>query len=131
MPFVFVDEKGIMVKIIIAGSRILSNYDLVAMECDRFIGEYFSDCDIEVVSGKCGQGADAIGEKYAENRSYKVKEFPADWNKYGHAAGPIRNAKMADYANAAIVFWDGKSRGSINMILVAQKKGLVVKVVRI
>ena len=120
-----------MMKIIIAGSRSLSNYELVARECDRFIGEYFSDCDIEVVSGSCGHGADAIGEKYAADRGYPVVKFPADWNRHGRTAGPIRNAQMADYANAAIVFWDGKSRGSMNMISLAQKKGLVVKVVRV
>ncbi len=36
--------------------------------------------------------------------------FAADWNKYGKKAGPVRNRKMADYAEALIAVWDGKSR---------------------
>ncbi len=44
-----------------------------------------------------------------------VKEFPADWDQHGNAAGPIRNAQMADYADALLLIYDGESRGSLNM----------------
>jgi hypothetical protein len=46
-------------------------------------------------------------------------------------AGPIRNGEMAKYADALIVFWDGKSRGTKNMIDLAERYGLKVRVVRI
>lgn len=42
--------------------------------------------------------------------------MPADWDRLGKKAGMVRNAQMADYADAAIVFWDGKSNGTANMI---------------
>lgn len=66
----------------------------------------------------CGtaRGADTLGKQWAEAHQIPVKEFPADWNQYGKAAGPIRNKQMMEYADAAIVFiWDN-SRGSANMI---------------
>lgn len=35
---------------------------------------------------------------------------PADWERLGKAAGPIRNEEMAEIADALIAFWDGQSR---------------------
>ena len=81
----------------------------------------------EVVCG-LAKGADTWGAEWARGLNIPVKEFPADWNKYGRAAGPIRNKQMADYADAAIVFiWDN-SRGSKNMIETMQKLGKPVYV---
>ena len=55
-----------------------------------------------------------------------VKEFPANWARHGRSAGPIRNQEMAEYADALIALWDGKSKGTENMISEAQKRGLKV-----
>ena len=55
---------------------------------------------------------------------------PADWDKHGKAAGPIRNAEMAEVADALIAFWDGQSRETKSMIDLARKKGLQVAIVR-
>ena len=43
-------------------------------------------------------------------------------------AGPIRNAQMANYADALIAFWDGSSTGTRDMIRKAEEKGLKVHV---
>lgn len=53
----------------------------------------------------------------------------ADWDIYGKSAGYIRNAEMAKYADACVVFWDGKSRGTKHMIDLAKKEGIGLKVV--
>lgn len=98
-------------KVIIAGSRDITDYDLVSYAI--FISYY---AITEVVSGKEPNGVDALGERYAKDIGVDVKPFPADWNKHGKAAGPIRNGEMADYADAAVIVWDGKSPGSRNMI---------------
>lgn len=55
--------------------------------------------------------------------------MPADWDGKGKAAGYIRNAEMADYADALIAFWDDESRGTGNMIALAQDKGLKVRII--
>lgn len=64
----------------------------------------------EVVSG-VAHGVDKLGERWAQAHKIPVKQFPAQWNKYGNAAGPIRNREMAEYADALIAVWDGQSRG--------------------
>ena len=74
------------------------------------------------------RGVDSMGEEWAKSKSIPVRRFPADWDGLGKAAGFIRNAEMADYADALIAVWDGKSRGTANMIEVAKKKGLKVHV---
>lgn len=70
----------------------------------------------EVVCGMA-KGADTLGKKWAIcDAQLPVANFPADWDKHGLAAGPIRNGEMADYADGLIVFiWDG-SRCSANML---------------
>jgi len=112
-------------KVIIAGSRDFNDYEKLVKKCDFYLSNVR---DIEIVSGTA-RGADKLGERYAKERCYPIKEFPANWDEYGKSAGSIRNREMADYADALIAFWDGKSRGTKDMIEAAQKKGLRIKVV--
>ncbi len=83
----------------------------------------------EVVSGGA-KGVDVMGEEWAEKNGIPVKVFKADWKTYGRAAGPKRNEQMAEYAEALLAIWDGKSKGTANMIKNAEKNGLVVHVFR-
>lgn len=107
-------------KTIIAGSRGVSDQETVnkAIESSGFP-------ITEVVSGGCS-GPDTLGENYARANNIPIKRFWPDWNKYGRAAGPIRNSQMASYAEALIAIWDGQSRGTKNMIEEAWNKGLKV-----
>jgi len=113
------------VKVIIAGGRSFSDYNLLREVCDHMLQ---NQVEVEIVSGKA-RGADSLGEKYAKEKNYTIKEFPADWEKYKKSAGYIRNKEMAQYADAAIVFWDGKSKGSKHMIELSQEYNLKLKVV--
>lgn len=109
-------------KVIIAGSRHMpySAYPLIAQAVDKFE----SLTGNKITEGVCGlaRGADIYGKKYLRlERGLPVKDFPADWNTHGKAAGPIRNAEMRDYADGLIAFiWDG-SRGTANMIEIMVK----------
>ena len=77
----------------------------------------------EVVSGGA-PGADKGGEFWARLNRIPVKSFPADWETHGKAAGPIRNAQMAEYADALALFPGG--RGSCSMLRSARRQGLTV-----
>lgn len=107
-----------MIKTIIAGGRDyqFTDEDLEFLNKNR---EQVS----EVVCGGAS-GADANGQAWAESHGIPVKMFPADWKKYGRAAGPIRNREMAEYADALILFPGG--RGSESMRREAEKAGLKV-----
>ncbi len=112
-------------KIIIAGGRTFDDYDLLCQICDKTLS---LQSEIEIVSGTAN-GADKLGEKYASEKGYPIKQFPADWDKYGKSAGYKRNEEMAKYADALIAFWDGKSRGTKHMINLAKRYELKVKIV--
>ena len=114
-----------MFKVIIAGTRSFDDYELLKAKMDRLLSQ---QRDVEIVSGTA-RGADQLGERYAVERGLPIKQFPADWNTYGKSAGYRRNAEMAEYADAAVVFWDGKSRGSKHMIDLAKRKGIAVRVI--
>lgn len=113
-------------KIIIAGGR---NFNQKGM-MKRVMIQHGISSEDEIVSGHCPTGADALGEELAKYFNAKVKLFPADWNKYGKSAGPKRNAQMAEYADKAIVFWDGKSAGSRNMIGEMKKRNKHVQIIK-
>lgn len=131
-------------KLIIAGSR---DFNFYANEKTNAISTYYIDTflDIlgirptEVVCG-CGGteaegldkaiedgyivssgGIDRLGEYWADAQRLPIKRIPAEWKKLGRSAGPIRNAKMAEYGDALLLIWDGESRGSANMKLQMQK----------
>lgn len=117
-------------KLIVAGSRgfSASNYDLLWIEIMNRYANKVVYKEIEIVSGGC-YGADLLGEQFAKEFKLNVQRFPAEFDKYGKAAGPIRNKQMAEYADAAIVFWDAESRGSLNMIQLMRKMGKKVVVI--
>ena len=104
-------------KTVIAGSRSINNINYLYKAIQE------SGFEItEVVSGGA-KGVDKLGEQYAKAHNIKVTGFPAEWNKYGKAAGVIRNQKMAEYADALIAVWDGSSKGTLNMITNAKTSG--------
>lgn len=111
-------------KIIIAGSRDFNDFDKLCKACDYLLK---NKKDIEIVSGDA-RGADRLGEKYAEKRSFKITKFPADWDKFGKSAGYIRNKEMAKYSDALIAFWNKKSKGTEHMINLAKEHGLIIRI---
>lgn len=112
-------------KVVIAGSRDIVDYGVLLKaikECPFQI--------TEVISGRA-RGVDTLGEKYAEDCGLKLHLFPADWKKYRNAAGPIRNAQMAEVADAVLCVWDGKSSGTKDMMNQAKKRGLPLYVFKV
>lgn len=107
-------------KTIIAGSREFIDQDFV----NRCVKKHIHVIT-EVVSGGA-KGVDMLGEQFAKEHNLPIKRFSVsqdDWKTLGKAAGPIRNKKMAEYADALIAFWDGNSPGTKNMIETMKKMG--------
>lgn len=108
-------EKEIIV--VVAGSRGFTDDQFIFDTLDK-LSALFAASGMriaEVVSGNA-RGPDKIGEAWGIARGIEVTVMPADWDKLGKQAGMVRNAEMADYGHAAIIFWDGESRGTANMI---------------
>ena len=115
-------------RVIIAGCCDFNDYELLKEKCDHMLSKKKDTHKVIVVSGHA-EGADAVGEVYASERGFGLETYPADWSR-GRMAGPLRNEKMARVADALIAFWDGKSKGTRNMIDLATMKGIPVRIVR-
>ena len=98
-------------KLIIAGSRHFTNLS------NEYIGKLIKSFDLipsSVVCG-CARGVDMAGEYWAGLNEIPIVHFHPEWDRYGSKAGPIRNRKMAAFADALLLIWDGESSGSRNM----------------
>lgn len=112
-----------MSRVIIAGGRDFSDTRLLFRWLNKIDG-------IETVLSGGASGADTIGEQYAEVCDIPIERHLPNWDAFGKSAGPIRNADMAERADTLVAFWDGKSRGTKDMIQRALKLGLEVHVIR-
>lgn len=116
-------------RVIIARCRAFYNYVTLKERCEYYLQNKMKTHNVIIVSGHA-PGADTLGEKFAADHNLLCELHPANWKSHGKAAGPIRNAKMAEIADALIAFWDGQSKGTKSMIELAKSKGLQVAVVR-
>lgn len=123
-------------RVIIAGGRDFArmpsdreDVDLLTKTMDNLFQYKKRSHRIVVLCGMA-KGRDMAGKRYAEQRRFHVRYFPADWQQYGRRAGIVRNELMAQNADALVAFWDGSSRGTKNMIETAQRYGLAVRVIR-
>ena len=116
-------------RLVVAGSRDFNNYDMLCSALDEVIGELKAEYNVTIVSGTAN-GADKLGEKYAEKHGLKIERHPANWGRYGRGAGPIRNAEMVKASDGVIVFWNGESTGAKNIIDCAKAENHLIKVVK-
>ena len=116
-----------MLRVIIAGGRDFDDYELLKSKMDKLLQN--QNDGVTVVCGEA-RGADTLGKRYAEERGFSVVSFPADWDRYGKRAGPVRNEEMAKNADALVAFWDGQSHGTKHMIDTARRYGLLVRAIR-
>ena len=104
-------------KLIVAGGR---SYRLQPSDIEKLnnVGNV-----TELVSGGA-TGVDSDAEAWAMSRNISITRFIPEWEHFGRAAGPIRNKKMAEYADAVILFPGGK--GTASMLKEAQIAELVI-----
>jgi len=114
-------------RVIIAGSRSFKDWERLKKEVDLFIKNM---SDVEIVSGGA-RGTDSYGEYYAASNDLRLHKFLPDWGNFGKRAGLVRNRLMAQFADACICFWDGKSRGTANMIKEANENNLELRIIRV
>jgi YspA, cpYpsA-related SLOG family len=81
-----------------------------------------------LVHGACPRGADAIAAAYAARTpGYRIEEHPADWRRYGRAAGYRRNAEMITLgADGCAAFIRGGSPASTSAVRLARAAGIPV-----
>ncbi len=124
------------VHVIVAGSRKFQDYEYLEKVLNKLLADFKNENEITIITG-AANGADRLGSEFAINNGYELKEFPADWSKYGNVAGFVRNKQMIDYLittdgnKMLVAFWNGKSSGTRDIISLARRKGVNVSVVPI
>jgi len=112
-------------RLLVCGDHNWQDYTLVLQEVTALHPDV-------VIEGEA-HGADLMGRAAAYTIGADVIAFPAQWNKYGRAAGPIRNQQMLTEGKPDMVlaFHDNLalSRGTAHMVRIARQAGVLVKLV--
>jgi len=114
------------VKVIVCGSRYWNNVELVINRLkDLPEGSH-------IIHGDC-KGADRIAGTVGKSLGFKVTAVPAEWNRFGDNAGPLRNTDMLNMnPHLVIAFHNNllQSRGTKDMVLKTVNENIPVEVVR-
>ncbi len=83
--------------------------------------------DTVIIEGEA-EGADLLARDVAEVMGFTVEPYPAEWKRYGRAAGPIRNRQMLDEGQPDLVLAFhadiAASTGTADMLGQAKKRGI-------
>lgn len=85
---------------------------------------------IILMHGACPTGVDLVVDKWAERNLIPVKRFPADWDKHGKAAGPIRNQQMVDKGPSYMIAFPSSGTGTRDCARRADEAGIPVFIPR-
>jgi hypothetical protein len=99
-------------RVLVTGSRTWTDEGAIG----RALAAHWSHDGI-LVQGECPTGADAIARRLWSGVGGRVESHPADWRRYGKAAGMIRNRRMAEMgADVCLAFCIARSPGTMNMV---------------
>lgn len=80
------------------------------------------------------RGVDTIAGEVGASLGYEVRVYPADWERYGRGAGPIRNKHMLvmEMPDLVVAFHRDlkNSRGTQDCLIQAEKMNIPRKVIR-
>ena len=109
--------------IAVIGSRTFDDYVLM----DQVLRKAFKSGDRLVSGGAIG--ADAMADLWCKQNGYPTRPIQADWNAHGSVAGFERNPRVIQAAHVVIAFWDMKSSGTMDALMLAQVLGKPVQIV--
>lgn len=111
----------IFIKILIAGSRSIKEFDL---------SEHIPK-EVELIISGGAEGIDRVAEKYADKQRISKLILHPRYDKYGKAAPIKRNEAMVEIADVVLLIWDGNSRGTMHTLEYARKKGKTVNLITV
>lgn len=116
-------------KVLVCGSRDWSDQTALWSVLSGFI-----EPGVCVLIEGEAPGADSMARDWALNEEQPIEQYPADWEKHGKAAGPIRNQQMLDEGKPELVLAFvnkplAESRGTADMVRRAKAAGIPTYVV--
>lgn len=114
------------VKITIIGSRTFDDKERLFQILDKNFEK------IEMIISGGAQGADLLGQLYAQERGLPCLIHYPRWHSidgtYDKGAGLRRTRSVINGVDMVLVFWDGKSNGTKRSIDLAERLGKKVKI---
>lgn len=110
-------------RVLVFGGRDFHNERLAFKALNMLHKKYKFTC---VIDG-AASGADTLGYRWAKRNGVPTERYPANWAKFGRAAGPIRNRQMIEEGlpDIGVAFPGG--RGTANMKEQLKKAGITVQ----
>ena len=108
-------------KILVCGGRMYSDAICVDQVLKRI-------APTEIICGGA-TGADELARQWAYAYRIDHHVYYAQWDKYGKAAGPLRNQWMLDDGRPEYVVAFPGGTGTADMMLRAERAGLTVQIV--
>lgn len=120
-------------RIIVTGGRTRDSEDEYNRISDILIdvGDFWSrSWGLVIIQGGCPTGIDALARRFADEYYVPLESYPADWAKYGRAAGPKRNQLMADAGAGLCLAFPSRERsaGTWDMIRRAVAAGIETRI---
>lgn len=108
--------------VLVCGGRDFND----ALTLGSWLGGIHKQHGITLLIEGGAEGADFMAREFAEWQGIPVKTYPADWEKHGRSAGPIRNRRMLVEGKPDLVVAFEGGKGTANMVDQAQKAGVRV-----
>ena len=116
-------------RILICGGRDFDNLGLFNKAMQDVVNTFglnprepFGSNHVIIEGG--AKGADRMAGTFAEVHGWGLEVYPADWERYGKSAGPIRNKQMLEEGKPDLVIAFPGGRGTANMKRLAEKAGV-------
>jgi hypothetical protein len=113
-------------RLLVCGGRDYDNYYYLSGVLDG-MGIAGVSPDIVICGG--ARGADQLASIWAGRNNVPRYTFLAEWDKYGAAAGPMRNQKMIDKGKPDMVLAFPGGKGTADMVRRAKAAGIPVTVI--
>lgn len=107
-------------RVLVCGGRMYSD----VAEVKRVLDHLYPYMSLLITGA--ARGADMLASDWQRKNSYQPKyiEYQAEWDRFGYAAGPIRNKKMLDVGKPDMVVRFPGGRGTANMAKIAKEAGV-------
>lgn len=111
-----------MIKVLVCGGRDFKDYPFLS---EVLNGLWDEKGQLIIING-AAEGADLLASKWAYDNKIPCWRFPANWDLYGKAAGPLRNKQMLEENPDIVIAFPG-GKGTANMVKQARERGIEVR----
>ena len=99
-------------KLLIVGSRSITEFDLSP----------YIPTETDVIISGGASGVDRLAEQYADAHRLSKYIIRPRYDLFGRAAPLKRSEQMVDMADAVLIIWNGRSKGTEYTLKYAQKR---------